>query len=151
VAEAQSVLQLRLNKDTEAALRSGDKNLLHTLRLVRAEIQRQEKDKQVLLQDSDVTQLLRRMVKQRKESLELYEKGGRNDLARQESTEIEIIARYLPAQMSEAQLADVLKKAINAVNAQGMSDMGKVIKHTKELMPDADMGAVSAKARQLLT
>ena len=151
MAESLCALQERIAKDMETALRSGDKNLLHTLRLVRADMQRCEKDQQVSLKDEDVVRLLRRMVKQRKESLKQYTDANRHDLAQQENDEIEIINRYLPAEINEADMTKFLSQAVKETNAQSIKDMSQVMKHAKKLMPNADMGIVAGKIKQLLS
>ena len=79
------------------------------------------------LGDAEVLSLLQKMIKQRQESAELYEKGGRADLVKQEREEIEIISAYLPKQMSEAEMAAAIEAAIKEIGAAGMKDMGKVI------------------------
>lgn len=150
MAQTQNQLQSRLAQDMTNALRSGEKTTLDTIRLIRAEIQRQEKDKQVSLKDAELIPLLRRMIKQRKESLEHYTDAKRTDLARRESEEITIIGHYLPAELGEQAIEKSIRQAIKESGAKSMQDMGKVMAHVKALIPDTDMAVVAAKIKQLL-
>ena len=131
-------------------MRARDRARLAALRLVNAELKQVEVDERKTLTDGDVLAILNRMLKQRRDSLAQYEEAGRDDLAGQERFEIELITEFMPAQLSEEEVAAAVDAAIAAVGAESMRDMGKVMGRLKgELAGKADMSAVSAvvKAR----
>ena len=120
-----------INNALKDAMKGGDKRRVSTLRLVNsalknADIEARGQGKGPL-SDEDLLSLLQKMIKQRQESVELYEKGGRAELAAQEREEIAIIASYLPQQMSEAEMRAAIDAVIAETGAAGMKDMGKVI------------------------
>ena len=120
-----------INNALKEAMKGGDKRRVSTLRLVNsalknADIEARGQGKGPL-SDEDLLSLLQKMIKQRQESVELYEKGGRAELAAQEREEIAIIASYLPQQMSEAEMRAAIDAAIAETGAAGMKDMGKVM------------------------
>ena len=125
------MLRDKINESVKAAMKAQDKPRLSTLRLVNAAIQNAdiaaETAKKPVLTDEDVLALMQKMIKQRQESIELYEKGGRAELAAQEREEIEIIASYLPQQMSEAEIRAAVEAAVAETGAAGLKDMGKVM------------------------
>jgi len=144
-------LQNRLQEDVKAALRGGDKPLLAMLRLVLAAIKQREVDERITLDDSQVIMVLDKMLKQRKESLDIFEKAGRDDLAQQESFEIKILHNYLPEQVSDTEIMALIEEAIEESGAADIKDMGKVMGLLKpKLQGRADMGAVSAKVKAKL-
>jgi uncharacterized protein YqeY len=125
------VLRDEINAALKDAMKSGQQRRVSTLRLVNAalknaDIEARGQGKEAL-GDAELLALLQKMIKQRQESIELYEKGGRAELAAQEREEIEIIAAYLPKQMSEAEMKAAIEAAIKATGAASMKDMGKVI------------------------
>ena len=125
------VLRDDINKALTEAMKAKNERAVSTLRMVNsalknADIEARGAGKPALT-DADVLPLLQKMIKQRQESVELYQKGGRADLVKQEQEEIAIISGYLPKQMSEAELAAAVDAAIKATGAAGMKDMGKVI------------------------
>ena len=145
------MLKDQLFNDQKAAMKSGDKPRLATIRLVMAAIKQQEVDSRKDLSDDDVITILTKMVKQRRDSIDQYTKAGRNDLADQESAEIAIIEQYLPAQLSAEEVAGIIDEVIAATGAAGPQDMGKVMGQLKgKLQGRADMGAASALVRQKL-
>lgn len=121
------------------ALKSGDKRRVSTLRLISAAIKdrdigaRTTEDGRV--DDNAILEILSRMVKQREESARLYEEGGRIELADQEREEITIIREFLPAQLDETAMHSACESAIEAVNAEGLRDMGKCMAHLKQNYP----------------
>jgi uncharacterized protein YqeY len=130
---ANEVTMLRddINNSLKAAMKAKDERRISTLRLVNsalknADIEARGQGKGPL-GDDELLGLLQKMVKQRHESIELYEKGGRPELAQQERDEIAIIAAYLPNQMSEDEVKAAIAQAIQETGAAGMKDMGKVI------------------------
>src|SRR5205807_4621610 len=125
------VLRDDINNALKQAMKAGDKRRVSTLRLVNsalknADIEARGHGKEPL-SDEELLSLLQKMIKQRHESVELYEKGGRAELAAQEREEIAIISAYLPKQMSEADVKAAISAAITETGAAGMKDMGKVI------------------------
>ena len=133
------------------AMRAKDKKKLGTIRLLTAAIKQIEVDERKELSDDDVVNIVVKMVKQRKDSTQQYQDADRHDLADQEIYEISVLEQYLPAQLSESDIEDLIKKAIQSTGAAGMGDMGKVMGLLRpELTGRADMGAVSQKIKSHL-
>ncbi|MGD2083629.1 MAG: GatB/YqeY domain-containing protein [Chromatiales bacterium] len=146
------MLKPRIQEDVKAAMRSGDKRRLGILRLITAGIKQREVDDRSELDDAGVLALLDKMVKQRRESIAQYEKGGRDDLVRQEAYEIEVLQHYLPEALSEAEIAAAVDEVIADTGAASVRDMGKVMGQLKpRLQGRADMGAVSALVKHKLS
>jgi uncharacterized protein YqeY len=125
------VLRDDINNALKEAMKAKNERAVSTLRMVNstlknADIEARGQSKPPLT-DADLLGLLQKMIKQRQESVELYQKGGRADLVKQEQEEIAIITGYLPKQMSEAEMAAAIEAAIKETGAAGMKDMGKVI------------------------
>lgn len=150
-------LKQRLTDDMKAAMKSGDKDTLGVIRLVNAAIKQKEVDARVQgeqpqLDDAQVIAVLEKMVKQRRDSVEQYEKAGREDLAAVERAEIAVIERYLPARLGEAELLAEIDAAIARTGAGGPSDIGKLMGVLKpKLAGRADMGQVAALAKRRLS
>jgi len=143
-------LKERIQQDMKDAMRAADKPRLGTIRLMLAAIKQIEVDERKDLDDVEVTVVLDRMVKQRRESISQFEKAGRTDLVDQEATELAIIQTYLPEPLSESELNALIDEAMAQTGAASIKDMGKVMALLKpKLQGRADMGAVSAliKAR----
>jgi hypothetical protein len=125
------VLRDEINNDLKTAMKAKDERRVSTLRMVNAavknaDIEARGQGKEALADDA-VLALLQKMIKQRQESIELYVKGGREELAEQERQEVAIISGYLPKQMSEDEMAAAIAGAVAATGASSMKDMGKVI------------------------
>jgi len=134
------------------ALRGGDKRSLGIIRLILAAIKQREVDERIELDDAQVTSVLDKMTKQRRDSLEQYQKAGRDDLADQETFELEILKAYLPEQLGDAEIDVLIDEAIQAAGANSMKDMGKVMGQLKaKLQGRADMGAVSSRIKDRLS
>mgnify|MGYP001814355019 FL=1 len=145
-------LKDKLQQDMKDALRGGDKRSLGVIRLILAAIKQREVDERIELDDAQVTSVLDKMAKQRRDSLEQYEKAGRDDLAEQETFELELLKAYLPAQLGEAEVDALIDDAIQTTGANSMKDMGKVMGQLKnKLQGRADMGAVSARIKARLS
>ena len=145
-------LKDKLQQDMKDALRGGDKRSLGVIRLILAAIKQREVDERIELDDAQVTSVLDKMAKQRRDSLEQYEKAGRHDLAEQETFELELLKAYLPAQLGEADVDALIDDAIQTTGASSMKDMGKVMGQLKnKLQGRADMGAVSARIKARLS
>jgi uncharacterized protein YqeY len=144
-------LKERLTEDMKSAMRGADKERLSTIRMAQAAIKQREVDERITLDDAQVIAVLEKMVKQRKESVVQFERGGRADLAQKERAEIELLQSYLPAQLSETELDALIRDAIAATGATSMKDMGKVMGVVKgKAAGRADMGAVSARIKAAL-
>lgn len=143
-------LKERIQQDMKDAMRAADKPRLGTIRLILAAIKQIEVDERKDLDDTGITIVLDRMVKQRRESISQFEKAGRTDLVDQEAAELAIIQTYLPEPLSEGELNALIDEAMAQTGASSIKDMGRVMALLKpELQGRADMGAVSAmiKAR----
>ena len=117
----------QLFQDMKTAMKSGDKITLETIRMVRSQIKNTEVQKGEPLTDQDVILVLTKDAKRRNESIKMYKEGGRDDLAENESKELDVIQSYLPEALSEDELLTIIAEAIEKTGAQGMNDMGKVM------------------------
>jgi hypothetical protein len=136
----------------KAAMRAKDAARLSAVRLILAGIKQREVDERKELTDAEVTAVLEKMIKQRRESIAQYEKAARQDLADAEKFELGVLSGYLPQQMSEAEIAQEVQKAISECGASSAKDMGKVMAALKSrLAGKADMGKVSALVKSKLS
>jgi len=145
-------LEERINQDLKEAMKAKDDVALRGIRAIKAAIllEKTSGAKHDLAQDVEM-KILQKLVKQRRESLDIYEKNGREDLAKTEREEIAIIERYLPQQLSEAELRSEIQAIVTATGASSMKDMGKVMgMATKKLAGRADGKAVSDIVKELL-
>jgi len=141
----------RIASDMKEAMRAKDAVRLESIRLLRAAIQRREVDERVTLNDEDVVVVLQKMVKQGKDSIDQFTKGGRDDLVAKEAATLAILETYLPEQIDPAELSRLIDQALSETGAQGVRDMGKVMAWLKpHVQGRADMGAVSAKIKEKL-
>lgn len=146
-----SDLKDRIASDMKEAMRAKDAVRLESIRLLRAAIQRREVDERVTLNDEDVVGVLQKMVKQGKDSIDQFTKGGRDDLVAKEAATLAILETYLPEQIDPAELSRLIDQALSETGAQGVRDMGKVMAWLKpHVQGRADMGAVSAKIKEKL-
>lgn len=146
-----SSLKSRLADDVKQALRAGDKPRLGTLRMALAAIKQREVDDRTELDDADITGVLEKMVKQRRESIQQFESGGRQDLADKEQAEIEVLTAYLPEPLDDAALESLVTEVIASTGASGMQDMGRVMGEIKKRAAGrADMGRVGALVKSRL-
>ena len=144
-------LKNQIKEDMKSAMKAGEKDRLKVVRLIMAAIKQIEVDKRIELEDAGVLEVLNRMVKQRRDSVEQFEKGGREDLVQIERDEIAVLKAYLPEQLSSDELSAMVNEVIEATGAQGMKDMGKVMGQIKTRAAGrADMGAVSAAVKERL-
>ncbi|MFM1892489.1 MAG: hypothetical protein RLZ44_1566 [Pseudomonadota bacterium] len=145
------MLKQRITDDMKAAMKGGDKPRLATIRLILAAIKQREVDERIELNDEQVLAVLEKMIKQRRDSIAQYSQAGRDELAAQEQSEIEVIQGYMPEALSEAEVAALVSAAIASTGASEMRDMGKVMGELRpKLQGRADMGAVSALVKQQL-
>ena len=117
----------QIQEDMYSAMKSGEKEKANTLRTVISKLKDRQIEKREPLSDEEEIKILQTLVKQRKESIDLYEKGGRRELVAIEKQEMDIINSYLPKMMSEDALKDIVKNVIDSTGASSMSDMGKVM------------------------
>ncbi len=145
------MLSQRIREDMKAAMKAGEKRRLGIIRLILAAIKQREVDERIELDDTQTLVVLDKMVKQRRDSIEQFEKAGRNELAEQESFEIEVLQGYMPEALGEAEIDALIAEAIAGTGAASLRDMGKVMGQLKpKIQGRADMGAVSALVKQRL-
>jgi uncharacterized protein YqeY len=145
------LLKDQITEDMKSAMKAGDKDRLKVVRLIRAGIKQIEIDQRIELDDVAVLTVIEKMVKQRRDSIEQFQKGNRNDLADIELAEIVILDTYLPEQLSDAEVDALIDAAIAATGAASIRDMGKVMGQVKsEAAGRADMGAVGVKVKARL-
>jgi hypothetical protein len=144
-------LKTRILDDVKAAMRAQDRRRLGALRLVTAAIKQREVDERIELDDAQVVAVLRKMIKQRQDSLGQYQAAGRSDLAEQEAFEIALIEVYLPQTLGAQELDLIISRAVEETAASSARDMGKVMARVKEAAQGrADMGVVSARVKEYL-
>ena len=144
-------LKSTITEQTKDAMRAQDKARLGVLRLVGAAIKQVEVDERRELADEDVLGVLEKMLKQRRDSKSQYEQADRQELAAQESFEIEVISEFMPEALSEAQIDQLINDAIVSTGAESMRDMGKVMGALKAALKGrADMKSVSGKIKSRL-
>ena len=145
-------LKERITEDMKAAMKAADKERLGTIRLALAAIKQREVDERITLDDAQVLAVLDKMIKQRREAIAQFQSGGRADLVAKETAEIAVLQSYLPAQLSEAELDELIAQSIAAAGATSVKDMGKVMALVKpKAQGRADLGAVSARIKQKLS
>ena len=134
------------------ALRGRDKPRLGVIRLILAAVKQREVDERIELDDAQINAVLDKMSKQRRDSLEQFEKAGRDDLVEQEKFELGILKAYLPEPLSDAEIGALIEEAVQTTGASSIKDMGKVMGLLKsKLQGRADMGAVSGQIKARLT
>lgn len=142
----------RIREDMKAAMRSHDAASLSTIRLLLAAIKQREVDEGIQADDAIVMAIIAKMVKQRRDSVEQYRAGGREELAAAEAAEIEVLQAYLPKGLSDDEIIAIIDEAIAQVDATGMAAMGKVMGLIKpKLTGRADMGKVSGLVKARLS
>ena len=133
-------------------MRSGEKERLGVIRMITSAIKQREVDERITLDDVQVLSVLEKMIKQRKESLVLFQAGNRQDLVDKEAAEITLLQGYLPAQLSDAEIDGLINDAIAASGAASVKDMGKVMAIIKsKAQGRADLGLVGAKIKVILS
>jgi uncharacterized protein len=146
-----ATLKERITDDMKAAMRSGEKERLGVIRMITSAIKQREVDERISLDDAQVLSVLEKMIKQRKESVEQFKAGNRQDLADKEAAEIALLQGYMPSQLSAAELDALINDAVAATGAASIKDMGKVMALIKtKAQGRADMAAVGAKIKAKL-
>jgi hypothetical protein len=134
-------IRKKIEDNLQLALKEKNRTLISTLRLIVAGIKDKDiacrsKDNKEGIKDEDIKQLLKKMIKQRNESIEIYKKGNRNDLLDIENKEVQIISKFLPTQLNEEETNKICQEAINKVGATSVKDMGKVMGMLKKNYAD---------------
>jgi len=145
-------LKARVTEDMKAAMRAKDAPRLSAIRLLLAAIKQREVDERKDMSDADVMSVIEKMIKQRRDSIEQFQKGGRQDLVDVEQFELSVLRGYMPQALSDAEVVAAVAAAIQSSGAKGMADMGKVMAVLKAQMAGrADMGKVSALVKSKLS
>ena len=146
-----SAIKGQIQEDMKTAMRSQDKERLAAIRLILAAIKQREVDERIVLTDEHVLAILDKMLKQRRESITQFEAAKRQDLVDKEVVEVKVIQSYLPAQLSDSEIAGLIDSAIKETGATTGKDMGKVMAILKpKLQGRADIAAVSGKIKERL-
>ncbi|KGG81363.1 GatB/YqeY domain-containing protein [Caloranaerobacter azorensis] len=141
----------RLMADLKASMKNKDKVRKDVITMVRAAIKQREVDERIELNDEDIIELIAKQVKQKKDALKDFEKGGRQDLVELTQKEIDILMEYLPKQLSEDEIDEIVKAAIEEIGASTMKDMGKVMSYVMpKVKGRADGSLVNKIVRQYL-
>jgi len=144
-------LKERITEDMKSAMRSGEKDRLGQIRMLQAAIKQREVDERIMLDDAQVTAVLEKMIKQRREAITQFEAGGRADLAAKEVAEIVLLQGYLPEQLAPAELEALVAAAIAESGATTVKDMGKVMAKVKEVYKSSiDVGEAGKVVKKLL-
>ena len=150
-------LREKINKQFNTALKSRNKTLVSTLRLVLAAIKERDianrtKDKKDAVSDAEIIKVLRKMKKQRQDSMDLYKKGGREELSEVEEAEIKVIDSFLPKQLSDEETKKICKEIIKSLGASSLKDMGKIMGSLKQKYSDSiDFSKVNVIVKGLLS
>ena len=145
------LLRDQISNDLKDAMRAGDARKRDAIRLLTAACKQKEVDERKTLADADVVAIIDKMIKQRRDSIEQFEKGGRQDLADTEKFEMSVLLAYMPQALSEAEIAEAVTASIQEIGATGPADMGKVMAVLKpKLAGRADMSKVSALVKAKL-
>jgi hypothetical protein len=137
-------LKSQISEDLKNAMRAGEAGKRDTLRLLQAAIKQREVDERVEMDDTAVLAIVEKLIKQRRESITQFEAAGRTDLADKEKMESAILQAYLPAALSEAEIAQIIEAALKSTGAAGIKDMGKVVAAVKpQVAGRADMAQIS--------
>ena len=144
-------LKEQITDDMKAAMRAKNKDALEVLRMAKAAIQRKEVDERIELDDTQTLAVLEKMMKQSRDAIEQFTKGGRDDLVAKEQQTLDVLQPYLPEPLSDDEIASLIDEAISATGAASIKEMGKVMGMLKpKLQGRADMGAVSKTIREKL-
>ena len=149
---SDSALKQEITEAMKDAMHARDKPRLGTIRLALSEIKRVEVDERIDPDDNRIIVILDKMVKQRRESIKIFEEAERTELADQEKFEITVLQEFLPQSLSTAEVDDIIQSALAESGAESMKDMGKVMGLVKpQVIGRADMGSISAKIKAALS
>jgi len=145
-------LKAQITEDMKSAMRAKDARRLSAVRLLLASIKQREVDERKDMSDADVISVIEKMIKQRRDSIEQFQKGGRQDLVEIEQFELSVLQAYMPKALADAEIAAAVSAAIQSSGAKGIADIGKVMAVLKpQLAGRADMGKVSGLVKAKLT
>ena len=137
-------LKEKINEDMKSAMRSKDVALLGTIRLIQAAIKQKEVDERILVDDNTVISIIEKMLKQRNDSIEAFEKATRTDLVEKEEFEVSVLKNYMPEQMNVEEVEKIIQEVIKKIGASSMKEMGPVMAQAKEILSGkANMAEVS--------
>ena len=140
-----------IKQDLKQAMLEKNDLVRDTIRMFLSEVQRYEIDNKKEVDDTKALQIINKMIKQRNDSISQFRDGGRDDLADKEQSEVDILSKYKPAQLSEEEVAVKVNEAIEQSGASSMQDMGKVMGQLKSLAGSADMGLISKLVKEKLS
>ena len=140
-----------IKQDLKQAMLEKNDLVRDTIRMFLSEVQRYEIDNKEEVDDTKALQIINKMIKQRSDSISQFRDGGRDDLADKEQSEVDILSKYKPAQLSEEEVAVKVNEAIEQSGASSMQDMGKVMGQLKSLAGSADMGLISKLVKEKLS
>lgn len=144
-------MKARIEEDLKSAMKGGDTSVRDTLRMLKSEIKNREIESRSELDDDGVVGIISKSVKKRRESIRMYEQGGRQELADKESREIDILLKYLPEQISEEEIRQRVSEVIGKLDSPDMKQMGKVMKEAMAAVgKGADGALVSRIVKELL-
>ena len=142
----------KLQEEMKKAMKSGEKDRLSTIRMIISEIKKVQIDKKKDLTDEEIIQILQRYAKQRKEAIQQYKKANREDLVEKEEKELKVVEEFLPEQLSEEEIENIVQETIEEIGASSLKDMGKVMKVVMEKVKGrADGSTVSKIVKQKLS
>mgnify|MGYP005588786541 CR=1 FL=1 len=145
-------LKIQITDDMKSAMRSKDSSRLGTIRLLLAAIKQKEVDERVELVDADIISIIDKMLKQRRDSIDAFNKAGRKDLVEKEEFEVNVLQGYMPQQLSEKEVEEIIIDAIQSAGANSMREMGTIMNILKpKLAGKTNMGDVSKKIKTKLT
>ena len=149
---AEITLLPLIQEAVKTAMRNRDKEIVTTLRMAISELKKEEIDNKVILDDSFVISILQRMIKQRKDAASQFQEANRPELAKKERNEILMLSEFLPEQMSEEDLIQIVKEEVISSDASSMQDIGKIMGSLKpKLLGKADMSTVSRLVKEQLS
>ena len=140
-----------IKQDLKQAMLEKNDLVRDTIRMFLSEVQRYEIDNKEEVDDTKALQIINKMIKQRNDSISQFRDGGRDDLADKEQSEVDILSKYKPAQLSEEEASAKVNEAIEQSGASSMQDMGKVMGQLKSLAGSADMGLISKLVKEKLS
>ena len=140
-----------IKNDLKQAMLDKNDLVRDTIRMFLSEVQRYEIDNKEEVDDTKALQIINKMIKQRNDSISQFRDGGRDDLADKEQSEVDILSKYKPAQLSEQEVSAKVNEAIEQSGASSMQDMGKVMGQLKSLAGSADMGLISKLVKEKLS
>ena len=148
---ADQTIRPLIEEAVKASMKSRDKETTSTLRMAMSELKKEEIDKRINLEDEQVIQILQRMIKQRKDSYSQFSDAGRDELAKKEQNEIKILSDFLPEQLGEDELTEMVIDVVKETGASGPQDMGKVMEELKKQYADSlDFAIAGSLLKELL-